>query len=169
MKAWDEALKRANIVNLRFHDLRHTFATYASQAGASPVAYMLANGAGKVRSDKNGCARKRLSWRLLFLSTGEISLAAHIEQSGKRARAGQEARILDIPADTIYGITGWSIGEADRGVMRCFHSWMDARGGTDPQEESEILAQVRRFFEQHGESRFTPWHADHATMKTRSL
>lgn len=34
-KAWDEACKRARVVNLRFHDLRHTFATYAAEEGAS--------------------------------------------------------------------------------------------------------------------------------------
>ena len=32
-KAWDEALKRAGIQELHFHDLRHTFATYAAEAG----------------------------------------------------------------------------------------------------------------------------------------
>lgn len=34
-KAWEEVLKRAGIENLRFHDLRHTFATYAAEEGAS--------------------------------------------------------------------------------------------------------------------------------------
>ncbi|MCC5832506.1 MAG: tyrosine-type recombinase/integrase [Chlamydiales bacterium] len=34
-KAWDEACKRARVANLRFHDLRHTFATYAAEEGAS--------------------------------------------------------------------------------------------------------------------------------------
>jgi integrase len=34
-KAWDESLVRAGIQNLRFHDLRHTFATVAAKAGAS--------------------------------------------------------------------------------------------------------------------------------------
>lgn len=34
-KAWNEACKRAQVNNLRFHDLRHTFATYAAEEGAS--------------------------------------------------------------------------------------------------------------------------------------
>lgn len=64
------------------------------------VAYMLANGSGKGRSDKNGALKKRSTWHLLFLSTGEISLADHMQQGGKKVRAGQEIRILDIPANT---------------------------------------------------------------------
>lgn len=63
------------------------------------IAYMLANGSGKGRSLKDGTARKKTSWRLLFLSTGEIGLADHIHQAGKKAKAGQEVRLVDIPAD----------------------------------------------------------------------
>lgn len=43
-KAWDEALKRAEIVNLRMHDLRHTFCTYASETGASNLELAAAMG-----------------------------------------------------------------------------------------------------------------------------
>ena len=41
-----------------------------------------------------------LEWRLLFLSSGEITLAAHIAQSGNSANVGQEVRMIDIPAET---------------------------------------------------------------------
>jgi len=34
-KAWDEAVLRCAIKDLHFHDLRHTFCTYAAKAGAS--------------------------------------------------------------------------------------------------------------------------------------
>lgn len=43
-KAWDEALKRARIVNLRFHDLRHSFSTYAAEASASNLELATAMG-----------------------------------------------------------------------------------------------------------------------------
>jgi integrase len=43
-KAWDEALKRAQVEGLRFHDLRHTFATYAAEAGASNLELATATG-----------------------------------------------------------------------------------------------------------------------------
>lgn len=32
-KAWEEALARCGIKDLRFHDLRHTFCTYAANSG----------------------------------------------------------------------------------------------------------------------------------------
>jgi integrase len=35
--AWEKALMRAGIQNCRFHDLRHTFATYALYYGADLV------------------------------------------------------------------------------------------------------------------------------------
>ena len=43
-RAWDEALKRAGIKGLRFHDLRHTFATNAARAGASNMELKTAMG-----------------------------------------------------------------------------------------------------------------------------
>jgi len=64
---------------------------------------MLANGVGKVRANRKGGARDKKSWRLLFLSAGEISLSDHMRQSGKKAMAGQEIRMLDIPANAGAG------------------------------------------------------------------
>lgn len=72
---------------------------------AGEVAYMLGNGSGKARADKTGGARDKARFRCLFLSTGEVSLAQHMLEEGKRAKAGQETRIADIPADLgPYGV-----------------------------------------------------------------
>lgn len=223
---------------------------------AGEIAYMLANGVGKVRADRHGHSRKKALWRVLFLSTGEISLADHMIEAGKKARAGQEVRIVDIPVDThkyglfeclhghsngaafsqaliqacqtfhgtpareflkllienretavslikkfsdefmnafvsanadgqvyrvarrfasvaaagelatSFGITGWGNGDALHAAKACFLDWLKSRGGMGSQEEQAILSQVRHFFEQHGESRFTPWEAstDHKTI-----
>jgi putative DNA primase/helicase len=68
------------------------------------IAYMLANGSGKGRCLKDGSARKKSSWRLLFLSTGEMGLADHIHQGGKKAKAGQAVRLVDIPAEAGCGL-----------------------------------------------------------------
>lgn len=220
------------------------------------VAYMLANGVGKTRADKLGDSRKRKQWRLIFLSSGEIALAAHMSEGRQKARAGQEIRVLDIPADsqkhgcfqelhgielpkifaehlgtlcrshhgtagqlfvrsllqvqleaiqkarivmeelsnkyvpatasgqvhrafnrfaliavagelaTTFGITGWPKGTAIEGAMNCFHDWLQARGDLGPQEERDIVSQVKHFFEQHGESRFTPWFEQDQHSKT---
>jgi putative DNA primase/helicase len=73
----------------------------AKVAGES--AYMLANGQGKSRAGRTGAARPRLSWRLLFLSAGEIGLAEHMSEANKRTRAGQELRMIDLPADAGRG------------------------------------------------------------------
>jgi putative DNA primase/helicase len=66
---------------------------------AGEVAYMLANGTGKTRANKGGTAKTRAEWRLLFLSAGEVGLAQHMRECGKKAKAGQEVRLVDIPAD----------------------------------------------------------------------
>lgn len=70
------------------------------------VAYMLANGQGKTRAGRSGEARRAARWRTLFLSTGEIGLADKIAEDGRgrRAAAGQEVRIVDIPADAGAGM-----------------------------------------------------------------
>lgn len=70
---------------------------------AGETAYMLGNGSGKVRASRTGGHRPRLSWRVLFLSAGEVGLADHMAEAGKKARAGQELRLVDIPADAGTG------------------------------------------------------------------
>jgi len=224
---------------------------------AGEIAYMLANGAGKARADRNGASKKKAKWNLLLLSTGELSLADHMSEAGKRTKAGQEVRMVDIPVDnhiygvfenlhgypdgasfskaltkachtyygdparlflkrlvderdaavaliekfindfikavvppgadgqvcrvakrfalvaaagelaTYFGITGWNQKDALNAAHGCFLEWLTSRGGIGPQEENVILSNVRRFFEQNGESQFTPWEApqEHKTIK----
>ncbi|EIS3742109.1 DUF927 domain-containing protein, partial [Aeromonas hydrophila] len=67
---------------------------------AGQVAYMLANGQGKGRSKQDGELRERKAWRLLFLSTGELSLEDHAASAGQRTQAGMEVRTIQIPSDT---------------------------------------------------------------------
>jgi uncharacterized protein (DUF927 family) len=81
---------------------------------AGDVAYMLGNGTGKSRADRGGGARDKAKFRCLFLSTGEISLAQHMLEDGKKAKAGQETRIADIPADL-----------GSYGVFECLHEYPD--------------------------------------------
>lgn len=223
---------------------------------AGNIAYMLANGIDKLRSDCLGARRESVTWRLLFLSTGEIGLAQHMSAGGKKARPGQEVRISEISADTgaygifeelhgfesgaalsqtltqacqryygtagrefikclindqsakskicemfdhyrrslvvhtacgqvmrtakrfaliatagelatAYGITGWEEGEAFWGVQSCFENWLQRRGGGELKEEMNALAQVRHFFQQHGESRFSIWHDSEDEMQSQ--
>ena len=74
----------------------------AKTAGA--VAYMLTNGQGKARSKRDGTARKPQEWRVLFLSTGEIGVGDKVREDGRgRVMAGQQVRVVDIPADAGAG------------------------------------------------------------------
>jgi putative DNA primase/helicase len=68
---------------------------------AGEVGYMLANGSGKARSARDGSARRPASWRVLFLSSGELGLADKIAEDGRgrKLAAGQRVRIVDVPAD----------------------------------------------------------------------
>lgn len=214
---------------------------------AGEIAYLLANGSGKARAGKNGMMRSRQEWRLLFLSAGEVGLSQHISEAGKKSKAGQEVRLVDIPADAgqglgvfdtlhhfssganfskhlieaasqYYGVaarafllaltcsdylsqlphiikvhmnnflekylpphhagqvyrvgerfaliaaagelaiqhqlTPWPPGESEQAAARCFHDWLEQRGGAGNQEETLFLTQVQAFFEAHGASRF---------------
>lgn len=87
-------------------------------AKAGECAYMLANESGKARSKQSGAARARLAWRLLFLSAGEIGLADHVAESGRRVHTGQEVRMIDLPADAGAGL----------GMFETLHD-CDGRGG----------------------------------------
>lgn len=219
-------------------------------AKAGDVAYMLGNGRGKGRSNKTGSARAVSQWRLTYLSNGEQSLAEHMLTGNQRVMAGQEIRLINLPADagadmglfenihtagspgvfatlmkattkeyfghpgpalvealadqarqagllaeiraaiaifmathvaadassqvirvakrfaligavgetaTRLGILPWPEGGAIAGARTCLQSWVDGRGGVGNQEPEQAIAQVRRFLELNGESRFTAW------------
>ena len=67
-------------------------------------AYMIANEAEKIRGSRGLLARKRRTWRLLGLSSGEKGLAAHMMEAGKKPNEGQMVRMPSIPADAGAGL-----------------------------------------------------------------
>lgn len=69
----------------------------ASDAGAAM--YTLADGVGKNRARAAGGLRHKPTWRLLFLTSSEISLAQHIATANKVARGGLDVRLIGVPAE----------------------------------------------------------------------
>lgn len=67
------------------------------------IVYMIANGVGKGRAGRTGESKRRASWRVMILSSGELGLAQHMLDGGKIAKAGQEIRMIDISADAGAG------------------------------------------------------------------
>jgi putative DNA primase/helicase len=224
---------------------------------AGEIAYMLSNGAGKSRARKDGLARRSQEWRLLFISTGEVTLGAKMMEQGRRVKAGQEVRLVDVSADagrglgifenlhgvesadafarrlydstlklygspirafleqvvmdlddigdvirkareafisqnvpsdasgqvqsvagrfalmaaagtlaTAIGILPWPEEAASEGVGTCFQAWLEKRGTSGDGETRSGISQIRRFIEQHGESRFTEWDGGPASART---
>lgn len=217
-----------------------------SPSKAGDVAYMLANGQGKKRLDKDCNARETLSWRLIFLSSGEVDLNSHMAEDSKTSKAGQNIRLLNISAkpskesngifDNLmgfqdgaefsdylrekaskyygtasiefikqilehqavikdqyreefqklkskylpekaegqdlrafehfmfvgfagelaikYGVVCWKPGTAYSAAIACFNSWLEDKEGVGDDENRQILAQTKAFFELHAHSRF---------------
>ena len=102
----------------------------AREIGAS--AYMLANGSGKGRAQRDGRARPVLTWRLLLLSTGEKRMLDMIAEAKMQVAAGQEVRLIDMPADAGAGM----------GLFELLH------GAANPGAFAEQLASAMH--DQHG-------------------
>lgn len=62
------------------------------------MVYMLANGQGKGRMDRDRGQETAKTWRVLVLSSGEKNLTEHAALSGDPANAGAELRMADINA-----------------------------------------------------------------------
>lgn len=73
------------------------------------IAYMLANGSGKTRAQREGRAKPALTWRLLLLSTGEKRMSDVIAEAGQRVVAGQEVRLVDLAADGGAGLGAFTV------------------------------------------------------------
>jgi uncharacterized protein (DUF927 family) len=68
------------------------------------AAYQISAGAGKGRLNRDATLKGRHEWRVMLLSTGELPIAGKIAQdTGRSAQAGQQVRVLDIPADAGEG------------------------------------------------------------------
>ena len=75
----------------------------AREVGA--VVYALANGVGKARAARDGGLREPKTWRVVVISSGEITIEAKLtEERGRRTRAGQLVRMLDIRAERAHGV-----------------------------------------------------------------
>lgn len=66
---------------------------------AGEIAYMVSQGMGKGRMNSNSAIKKLNTWRVIVLSTGEVGLEEHMQEKGKRTRAGQATRFADVPAE----------------------------------------------------------------------
>lgn len=82
-----------------------------------PIIMMLGNGSGKGRMKDTGALRERLTWLLLWLSTGEHAMHHYLEAANLKSDAGMEIRQIDIPADAGRGF----------GLFENLHGHKDAR------------------------------------------
>ncbi len=94
--------------------------------------YMLGNGTGKARANDRGQAGRQVQeWRLMFLSTGEKTLAQHMAEAHKELKAGMEVRLLAVPADAGKGL----------GLFEMLHDFTDAAALSDA-----LKARVSKYY-----------------------
>jgi putative DNA primase/helicase len=108
--------------------------------------YGLANGSGKARAARDGSLREPKTWRVLILSTGEVPTGTKLaEDRGRKARAGQLVRMLDIPADRNFGFGAFDHGgqDGDAGALaKVFkHAAISAYGTAGPEFVRRIVAE----------------------------
>jgi putative DNA primase/helicase len=108
--------------------------------------YGLANGMGKVRAARDGSLREPKTWRVLTLSTGEVPTGTKLaEDRGRKARAGQLVRMLDIQADRYLGFGAFDHGGMDNdagALAKAFkHAAISAYGTAGPEFVRRIVAE----------------------------
>jgi putative DNA primase/helicase len=75
-----------------------------SERDVGEIIYALGNGGGKGRMSKYLTSRASNTFKLLYLSSGERSLADAMHSSGHFPKGGQEVRLIDIEADAGAGM-----------------------------------------------------------------
>ncbi len=76
----------------------------ANAKDISRVLYLLCNGTGKLRANKNTDLRETKKWRLIGQSAGEHNLAGIFSETGTHVNAGQKVRYLEVPISPNIGI-----------------------------------------------------------------
>nr|MBL8411659.1 DUF927 domain-containing protein [Dechloromonas sp.] len=88
--------------------------------------------------------------------------AKHLTEdaSGQARRVADRFALVAMGGElaTQWGLTGWEAGEALAAAGSCYRAWLAGRGGEGNQEETNMLNQVREFFERHGDGAFDLWH-----------
>jgi putative DNA primase/helicase len=119
------------------------------------VIYAIGNGTGKSRASRTGGARAVRRWRVMLLSSGERTLSATMTEGGKRAKAGQEARLMDIPCarrfglfDELHGLpNGRALSDTLRTAAAAHHGHagpaLVERLVSDPGDVGELLADIQ--------------------------
>ncbi len=67
------------------------------------VVYSVADGIGKQRAGRSSVPRRVRRWRLMVLSSGEVTLETKMSEAGKKVRAGQEVRLVTVLAGRSFG------------------------------------------------------------------
>lgn len=82
------------------------------------------------------------------------------DASGQARRVADRFALVAMGGElaTQWGLTGWEPGEALAASGACYRAWLAGRGGEGNQEETNMLNQVREFFERHGDGAFDLWH-----------
>lgn len=107
--------------------------------------YQAGNEGGKSRLRADATARERRSWRVLILSTGELSPVQKAAEAGKGLRAGAEVRLpaLRFAADA-GGMWPAPHGFHDRaGLWSAVHTGMKRHHGTAARAFLAALAEAR--------------------------
>jgi putative DNA primase/helicase len=119
------------------------------------VIYMIGNEAGKQRADRSGAARTTTRHRCAVISTGERSIADAMLEGGKRAKAGQAVRLIDVEVSARYGVfevlhgfaSSKELAEAVKVAAEQHHGHAGRRFleslTADDQDLAERLAEIR--------------------------
>jgi hypothetical protein len=98
--------------------------------------YFLSAGSGKARANRDGSLCESRSWRIVLLSSGELPIGVKlVEDKGRKARAGQEVRMLDIAASRQFGVFDYPgpDGDAARLAKACSHAATVVYGSAGPE------------------------------------
>jgi uncharacterized protein (DUF927 family) len=103
----------------------------ANPAEVATACYMLSDGAGKGRLNRDASARRRRTWRAFILSTGESDVAAHVALARQRLPAGAEVRLPSVPVADAGEVWPALHGRSDFGALAAdLHAAMKRHHGT---------------------------------------
>jgi putative DNA primase/helicase len=123
--------------------------------------YTLANGIDKARMQKDGGLRAPRRWRTLLLSAGERDIESMIKEGGQTAKAGQTARLANIPAETgtPFGVFDTLHGRPDGAVLArdfdvvtreyygtAWPTWLQWLTGIAPDERTAMIRERADLF-----------------------